>query len=145
MVLLNSIFKEIFSAFRSNALVYSNPFVVIQSVAYFLIFDTLKLQSKFINKIAGTVIGVYLIHDNSLVRKTLYKFLRIDNGPITSYTFLIHILLVALLILVVCVIIETLRKTIFKFIYNWKISRCIRERYYKFCDEFFKSRKVFDV
>ena len=111
---------------------YSNPFIIIESVAYFLFFTTLVFKSKIINKLAGLVIGVYLIHENTYLRGFLYKWIGIDNGPIYSSTFIIRIFLAAIGIYIGCLIIEFIRQIIFKYIYNSKIATKIRKKYYSF-------------
>jgi hypothetical protein len=113
---------------------YSNPIIIIQTISFFLIFTTFNFKSKIINKISKTTLGVYLIHDNDFVRVRIYRILKINNGPITSYSFILYILIISIFIFTVCSIIEMIRQLIFKFIYNRKISTKIRNNYYKWLD-----------
>ena len=87
---------------------YSNPLVIIQTCAYCLLFETLNIKSNIINKISMTTLGIYLIHDNALVRQWLYIFLktRICNTILNS---LILILLDTLIIFSVSMLIESIR------------------------------------
>ena len=71
------------------------------------------------------------IHDNNFVRDNIYKWLKIDNGPIYSYKFIIYILAVSVAIYIVCSIIEYLRQLLFNFIYKLKISEKARNKYYQ--------------
>lgn len=68
---------------------YSNPLVLIQTISYFIFFSTLKINNKTINNIARYILGVYLIHDNSLIRDLLYSFCNIiinSSSAITAIT-----------------------------------------------------------
>lgn len=129
---INSILSELARVIRNSAIAYSNPLIIIQSIAYFGFFGTLKLQSKFINKISSLTLGVYLIHENSFIREHLYTWTRVNVYPVTSYSFIGYIFLVAITIFTICIIIEWFRQILFKFIYNLKISEKTRNKYYSF-------------
>ena len=129
---INSILDEISSYITEASILYNNPFVVIQTIAYFAFFATLSINSKIINKIATLTIGVYLIHDNNFVRALIYDALKINNGPIYSYKFIIYVIIISVVIYIFCLVIEWLRQLLFRFIYKLKISYKIREKYYRF-------------
>ena len=78
-----------------------------------LLIATIKMkpiESKFINKIASATFGVYLIHDNSLMRpyiwQTIFKCTNFANSP---YLILFEIGVV-LIVYVVCTVIDLIRK-----------------------------------
>ena len=71
---INSGFKTISNYIRWTSENYSCPFVIIQSIAYFLYSGTLDFKSKFINKIASLTFGIYLIHDNNFMRRNIYIY-----------------------------------------------------------------------
>jgi len=72
--------------------------------------------------------GVYLIHENNYIKIQMYqKFGFLVNGY--GYRVIPKIFIVALIILVVCTLIEFIRQTIFKYIYNLKISQTYRKKY----------------
>ena len=129
---INSILDELSSYITEASILYNNPFVVIQTIAYFAFFATLSINSKIINKIATLTIGVYLIHDNNFLRGFIYNALKINNGPIYSYKFIIYVIIITIVIYICCLIIEWLRQLLFKFVYNLKISYKIREKHYNF-------------
>lgn len=119
--LINSNYSHIYN-------VYSNPFVIIQTISFFLIFESIDFKSKIINKISSLVLGVYFIHENGFVRTYLYKWLKIDNGIVTSYKFILYVFLMAILIFVCSLIIEFIRQMIFKFIKSRKITKKIENK-----------------
>lgn len=118
---------------------YSNPLIVIQSVSYFCLFASLSIKyNKFINVLGVSTFGVYLIHDNNLVRGIIYKGLLLSNKKFHSYKIIIYIIFVAIIIYITCTIIELIRQKLFKFIYNLKLSRRIRIKYYNYINSFKK-------
>ena len=114
---INSIAKSIASNFHMTLVQYENPFIIFQSIAFFSLFGTLNVHNRFINKISSLTLGIYMIHGNSYIRTNIYKWLKIDAGPITSYKFIIYMFAVAIFIFIACAIIEWIRQIIFKFIY----------------------------
>ena len=75
-----------------------------------------------------------MFHDNQLIKNNfrIYQFLKIGTGPIYSVKYIFHIFVAIVCIFVFGIIIEFIRQQIFKFIYNLKISKKIRDKYYKF-------------
>jgi len=132
---INGLFNYFSSNIRMFSIFYSNPLVLMQSIAYFMFFGTFNFKNKFINKVSSLTFGVYLIHDNNLIRLYIYKWLRIDNGLIVNSSFILYILLIAILIFIVCSLVEYIRQIIFKFIYNFRISDFIRNKYYSYLNK----------
>lgn len=108
---------------------YSSPFVLLQTLCYFMLFASFTFKNKIINAIAGCTIGVYLIHENKYIRENFYDFIGITN--ITNIDLKAIAILFAIVIgmFVVCTIIEFIRKNIFKFVYNSKLAIKNREKY----------------
>ena len=90
---------------------YSNIFVVVQSVVYFLLFGTFQLKSKIINIISKFTLGIYLIHDNIFVRGWLYNFLNTNFSGLLSSIYAIFF--VSFLIFLLCSLIEGVRQLFF--------------------------------
>lgn len=93
---------------------YSNPLVLIQSIAYFVFFENTVIKSKVINKISTYMLGVYMIHENKLVRTHIYEFLNISEN-VNPLVAVLIVLGYALVIFILCIIIEALRTLIVKF------------------------------
>lgn len=125
---MHPIIAEVGIIFSNSFIAYNNPLVIIQTIAFFVFFSTLNLKNTFINYISTATIGIYLIHDNNNIRNVLYKFLGF-NGNNYSVMILGKILGCAILIFISCLIIELIRKFIFKLIYNTKIAKKNREWY----------------
>ncbi len=114
----NSIENYLRSMILNNKIAYSNPIIIIQTIAYFQIFLTFEFKSKIINKISALTLGIYFIHENNYIRNKLYNWLGVINGNHNSFKFISYVFIVAISIFVVCAIIEFIRQIIFK-----KISR----------------------
>lgn len=60
---------------------YTNPLVIIQSLALLIGFSKLSFQNKLINWVASSCFAVYLLHANELILRDYY-------GPTIRYWFL---------------------------------------------------------
>ena len=114
---------------------YSSPYVLLQTLCYFMLFAYFTFNYKIINAIAGCTIGVYLIHENKYIRENFYDFIGITN--ITNIDLKAIAILFAIVIgmFVVCTIIEFIRKNIFKFVYNSKLAIKNREKYQSYFEK----------
>ena len=70
-----SIFNAVISIFIEayQAWAYNNPLVVFAAISFFLFFLSFNFSSKFVNCIASSTLGVYLIHENAYISPLLYK------------------------------------------------------------------------
>lgn len=87
--------------------------VLLIAAPLFLLFKSLRVKNiKFINKIAGTTLGVYLLHENYCVRNflipKLFTVLNITGQSAVVYALLALAFTAA--VFIVCVGIELLRK-----------------------------------
>ena len=80
--------------------------------------------------------GIYLIHDNIIVRNHIYKILKIDNGLFYGHSIFIRILLVALIIFISCLMIELIRIIISKLILKTKPVKILKEKFKIFINSF---------
>ena len=93
--------------------VYLNSISILScSVLLFIIFKNIKIKSNFINLLASTTFGVYLIHDNFLVRRFLWEILFKNNEFYKSDYLLIHFVISVTIVYVLCVLVELFRKFI---------------------------------
>ena len=62
------------------------PYTFFVSLALFCLFKNIKVQSAWINWIAGSMLGVYLLHDSNLVRTHLWHtILAVDTSMQSPY------------------------------------------------------------
>lgn len=114
----NSVFNYLAENIFATKYCYSNPFIIIQTIAYFEIFRCLKFKNSFVNFISSNILGIYFFHENIYVRQNIYKFLRIDTGFFYSYRKFVYYIGAIIIIFLIGLIIEIIRKIIMKFIYK---------------------------
>lgn len=107
---------------------YDNPIVLFQSICYFMIFYYFNFSNKIINNISKTVFGIYLIHENLFIRRNMYGLFNFPELS-TSKRVFVQIFFSAVIIFVLCFIIDYIRQIIFNFIYNLKSSKYWRSKY----------------
>ena len=95
-----------------------NVVYVAMAVSMFLAFATMKpFYNKYINKIAGAVLGVYLIHDNSFMRTIIWDRIFPNGDYFTSDYFVLFMLAKVAGVFVACASIELLRQ---KYVEQWQ-------------------------
>ena len=124
-VILFDILGQVNSFFVSKEVYFRdmNKFpMLLCSLAMFLTFSKLSIKNnKHINNIALTMFGVYLIHDNPLVRNALWINIFKNQEYINSKFLILHAITAILSVFVVCIVIDYIRiiiieKPLFKLI-----------------------------
>ena len=110
----NNFLKFIGEVMASSLTVFSSPFIIIQSILYLLFFETLKIKSRFINKISSLMFGVYLVHENVFVYNYIYQFLPTGvSGSIDGFKVVIMVFAFSAVIFILSMLIELLRQKLF--------------------------------
>ncbi|MCH4154850.1 MAG: acyltransferase [Muribaculaceae bacterium] len=92
---------------------YNSPLVIAASVAFFMIFITLRFQSSTVNWIASSSFAVYLIHKNPYIFGGLFVPLFKNLSAAHGYLMFTLLCIVALItIFMDCVLIDRVRKLI---------------------------------
>ena len=85
--------------------------VLLISVCLFMTFSTLKIKyNKWINIIASATFGVYLIHDNNIIRPILWMDIFKNAQYQNSLIIIPYSILAVFLVYTICTIIDLLRK-----------------------------------
>lgn len=102
MLPIESIFIE---RFRTYQISYTSPFTIISSIALFMFFLKLNIQSKWINWMATSALAVYLIHcDPNIVNRycgiiwQMSEILSVPLFTIFLFVFVMFILIISILI-----------------------------------------------
>lgn len=126
-IILLDILSKNFSFFIGKELLLANrsqsTFSYLIAVSLFLVFYKLNIKSStVINSCAATMITVYLIHDNFLVRPVLWGF--VSKFESTSAFGMLGLgLISSLIILLVCVLIDIIMSKLLKKIQLIRVSR----------------------
>lgn len=101
------------------ALLYSDFFLesnklltMTNSISLFLVFKNTEIKSnKIINFVAGSMFGVYLIHDNTMIRNVLWAY--VDSSKISGgINFLMYGILISFIVFITCILIDTIKRLI---------------------------------
>ena len=90
------------------------PLVIIEAIFFFIFFNNLSFENYLINKIAKTSFGIYLIHDNAMIRNYIWHNLFHCSNYAYSGT---KIIFISILTIFIVFIITPSRKFIFHYIY----------------------------
>lgn len=110
------------------------PYILMMSVGLFLWLKKRPMGTiPWINRIASTMFGVYLIHDHPLVREWLWKTLFHNVDRIGSNTFLLFWIIEIISVLTVCGFFDALRQRFFEkpfFAYASPIIQKLKRRFF---------------
>lgn len=138
MQTVNGSILQIFgNSIVADRLNYGNPFVIIQTISYFMIFKNLTFkEGKFSNlilKISPYCLGVYLITENLLIKERMYDFLKLNVTHFTyNVNFFIWMFLMTILIFVLCILFEMIRSFIFGCIGNSSLFSKLKLKFNNF-------------
>lgn len=105
------LFKFILQLTIEKNYVHTTFLQVLLAASLFHVFLTLPpFYSKAINKLAGTVLGIYLIHDNNLMRPFLWHNLFPNIDFLYSDWYVVFYIFKVLAVFIVCAGIELTRK-----------------------------------
>lgn len=98
----------------------STIFIVLIAVTFFIYVSFWKdSYYPWINKIAATTFGIYLISDNNNVREYLWNNLLHMHTIISKNYAVIYVIVASLVVFIVCSLIEALRKKLFSKFENY--------------------------
>jgi peptidoglycan/LPS O-acetylase OafA/YrhL len=114
----------VFSFVASRAWRYSSVFNLISSIALFLLFKSIKIKNnKFINNLATYTFSTYIIHENIFLSKILYRTVFNSDKYWNNNLMILNLMISVLGIFIICIIIENIRKLLFKKIFDDKIDK----------------------
>lgn len=106
---------EFFSNHSTYFYNQNNILILLISFTFFMIFASLKIKhSKIINTISSATFGVYLIHDNEIIRHFLWSNVFKNSQLQHSDMLLPYSIIVVILVYTVCTIIDLIRQRIFE-------------------------------
>ncbi|WP_273094376.1 acyltransferase family protein [Dialister succinatiphilus] len=92
---------------------YVNIFSTGIAISFFMIAKTSKkLYIPWVNRIAGTVLGVYLIHDNPIVRPIIWRMVFPNVFILESNSFLLLAFMKILFVFAGCIVIDLIRQCV---------------------------------
>ena len=130
----NELIYEIGALFNISIFNYSSPIIIIQSIAYFLFFETLNIKNKIINSISSLTFGIYLFHENLYLKTIMNEKL---NVKVFFYSkkLIPYLIIVSIIIFIVGAIIEAIRQYITSKIKKIKKLENMKERIYNYIEQ----------
>lgn len=111
----NIIFSQIGNYINNSIYRFSNPFVIVQSVVFFLFFETFNFNNKYINYLSQYMFGIYLLHENSYFISFYYDlFGFFSKNYFGTKEIIFKVLISIIIIFISCLIIEIIRKYVFR-------------------------------
>ena len=93
-------------------------FIFVTAVELFITFVKLPtINNTWINKIASCSLGIYLIHDNPLMREYLWKTIFKNQNHYFSSNLLIYSILTIFTVYLICMLIDLIRQATIEKIY----------------------------
>ncbi len=131
IVLLDVVSGKI-NIFKEHELYFTNInsiLILAISIFMFLLFNNINIrQNKFINKISSTVFGIYIIHENTFMRKIIWENICNGRKYINSTSGLIlNAFISIIMVFVVCSIIELIRQWIAKLIQCMIMNKVLKK------------------
>lgn len=97
--------------------------VLVLSACLLLLFRNLKLgHIPWINTIAAATLGIYLIHDNNIVRPWLWKQLLHVSAHLESTLFPLWSVVVVAGVFAACCIVEHVRRLLLTPVFDWLLK-----------------------
>lgn len=117
---------------------YNSPLALLATFSLFVAVRSLSWkETKFdglILKVAGAAFGVYLIHDNYLIRYLVWDTFRASKVARTHWA-VIYAALVAVIVYVVCTCVELLRQRLFQMAGRQYAKTALYKKEQEFCNK----------
>ncbi len=96
----------------------NSPFILFSSIELFLGFSNSKpFNNKIVNNVASTTLGIYLIHDNRIMRPFLWNTIFNNSKMFFSNFLLLHSIFSVLIVFIFCMIIDLIRQNTIEKLY----------------------------
>lgn len=98
---------------------YNNPIIIVESIAFFLIFRNLNLKNATINAISISSLSVYLLHENVYISNYLYSSLKSIVCTVTIFEKCALILAFSLALFAISISLDKIRILFLKKVEYW--------------------------
>jgi len=139
-VVLRFFNNRIWSLFITETLFYSRTSILVICLAIGMVSIAIYHKAwtnKLINTISSCAFGVYLFHDNPLIRRILWPVLINNDAFYDSQILVFRVLLSVAMVYIIGTVIEFLRQKFFA-----KPMECFIDRVFEICFSLFKKRVV---
>lgn len=114
-------------------------FMFILAISLFLYFKRIKIKTNVFNIIASSSLGIYILHDNYLLRNIIWNEIFPNNTIVASNLFYVLFLLKVFLIFIIFLAIDKVLMFIFG-----KLINIISDKLYNLINDYFKRSKFYE-
>lgn len=119
-----TIITTIISFFYTRAWDYITIFNLVASISLFIIFKNIKVKkSNFLDLLSTYTFAIYIIHENPLISKFIYRNIFKSNLFWNNNLMIIHLIGTVLGIFLMCIIIEFMRRKLLGKIFDDQIDK----------------------
>lgn len=105
-----------FEVFIKILLEYNSPTIIVSSVSLFLFFRTIDIKEGFLSKailfVSPLTFGIYLLHEQYLLRELWTTFWKVDQYFTTPF-FIVHLIGCVLSVFIIGAVVEGIRRLLF--------------------------------
>lgn len=99
---------------------YNAPFVVVESVFFFLLFTKIRdFQSRVVNYLAPSAFSIYLIHTHPLLFESYLQESRVLFESYSGLHYWWRISVFVFLVGITCILIDQIRRLLWNWLANW--------------------------
>ncbi|MBQ7413550.1 MAG: acyltransferase family protein [Alphaproteobacteria bacterium] len=97
----------------------NSPYTLIISLWIFYLFKDLKMRNPAVNRCASSMFGVYLLHDNNLIRPCLWHVLLGMDTKMDSHFFIVWAFTASVGVFVFCILLDKILSLIYVPLINY--------------------------
>jgi len=131
-----AIINDIYQTISYSRDSFANPFIILSTICYFLLFGTLNFKSKIINRISSLTLGIYLVHENPVVVNFLYKTIIPSVNYNDTLLLLFKFIIYSIILFIISGLIEFFRQIFTKLIKKLKITKFVLNKTEQFIKNF---------
>ncbi len=121
--LVCTLITTICSLYITRCWLYNTIINLISSIALFELFKSINLKNnKLINKLSTYTFSIYIIHENAFLVPILYRKIFSSDQYWNSNYMILNLIVCTVGIYVICILIEFIRRLLFKKIIDDKIN-----------------------
>ncbi len=116
-------------------LTFNSVFAVIESISLFMFFKDVQIKNKIVNNIitwiSPNILAVYLLHAHHISQMVLWHMTGFSINLSTMENHILHYIICVIVIFTIGIIIEQIRRWIFKLVLKIPIFKKLQEKVHK--------------
>lgn len=139
LIILDLIYGFSLSNLLLNICSINSIFMVILAFIVLYLFKDLSFSSNIINSISSSMLGIYLLHDNYLIRDIIWNSIFSNNNIINCSYFYILYFIKIILVFILFLILDKILYFIFNKLWNYISMYFDKIKFLKFLGEIYEK------